>query len=472
MFFGITGHVALKINVPVNSSSDTVGQKFDSALRSAWATLRHDHPTIASQVKFDDKDDTWVKEYHHDSGNWMENTLKWIDKGKTGVEWANSDPPAPLLPTIFVVVPPASSADVVSRDIVLRSPHDVIDGIGTLLLLGNFIRLTAQHYESGASPLDVQPLNSESLKQALSPPYRIAAAVPEVATEAVQKRLSAIRTAAAADASNDADEVMTLPFKPGALVPGAHKRVDLKIPEDKTKKLLDACKKQGATVTHAFHAAITIALRDMQEVTENARVVQYVGYILRNERQHCKAPYEGNAHPAGVYHSISSGKLTVKLKVPGSKEGSPGMPERTEEFVRVLHQMRDYYNGVRDDELHYAIVPSLWAIGSAPILDELGNLPRPLSIPLPSATPSASISSMGRIDQLIAPEYGPIQTHDPWVTGEELRNGYGLFLGAHRGSLSLSTAYNDAWHDQADAAAFLERCWEVVATSFGISSGG
>jgi hypothetical protein len=107
MFFGITGHVALKINVPVNSSSDTVGQKFDSALRSAWASLRHDHPTIASQVKFDDKDDTWVKEYHHDSGNWMENTLKWIDKGKTGVEWANSDPPAPLLPTIFVVVPPA-----------------------------------------------------------------------------------------------------------------------------------------------------------------------------------------------------------------------------------------------------------------------------------------------------------------------------------------------------------------------------
>lgn len=73
---------------------------------------------------------------------------------------------------------------------------------------------------------------------------------------------------------------------------------------------------------------------------------------------------------------------------------------------------------------------------------------------------------MGRIDDIIPPQTGVLRVYEPWVTGEELRNGLGLFLGTHRGVLCLSAAYNDAWHDEHEAAEFLKRCQDIVFKGF------
>ena len=75
---------------------------------------------------------------------------------------------------------------------------------------------------------------------------------------------------------------------------------------------------------------------------------------------------------------------------------------------------------------------------------------------------------MGRTDGIVFPETGAFSTRDPWVTGEELGNGLGLFLGTSRGELCLSAAYNDAWHTEADVERYLKRCKDVVLSSFGI----
>lgn len=45
-----------------------------------------------------------------------------------GLDWCNSDPLAPEVPTLFVITPPygnGSEKATVRLDLVLRSPHDI-----------------------------------------------------------------------------------------------------------------------------------------------------------------------------------------------------------------------------------------------------------------------------------------------------------------------------------------------------------
>ncbi|KAL1878096.1 hypothetical protein VTK73DRAFT_8057 [Phialemonium thermophilum] len=458
-FFHMTGHLSLRVRVPESESRDSLEQRLDIALSKAWLALRFHHPLIASQVKLDLTRNRYVKEYPVNPGGWLEETFVSVSTGQTGVEWANNDPPAPLLPILNVISPPVDDNNFILRDLVFRSPHDIIDGIGTLLLLDNFIRLAAEALEHAES-YEPPSLQDPRILENLSPPFRVAAAVPPRPSETITRRLENIAAAEKADAIIDAD-VVVLPYKIGATVPGVHKRVEVKLPSAHTSKLAVACKNLGVTVTHAFHAALVLALRDLQPQSDGPRLVQYVGYLLRNERSNCVPPYNDHRHPTGVYHSASGEKLIVKMKVPGE------LGDKKSEFLLIVRQIKDFYTSVRDDPEHYALAPYLWA-RSTPPLPNSSNTSTATSVPLPSKSPSASISSMGRIDTIIAHNHGPIEIYNPWVTGEELRNGLGLFLGTFREHLSLSAAYNDAWHDRADVIEFLRCCVDVVDSGLGI----
>ncbi|KAF3046842.1 hypothetical protein E8E11_009042 [Didymella keratinophila] len=55
---------------------------------------------------------------------------------------------------------------------------------------------------------------------------------------------------------------------------------------------------------------------------------------------------------------------------------------------------------------------------------------------------------MGKLDNIVAPQYRSFSVKNPWVTGEELGTGIGVFLGTWQGQLQLSAAYNKGWHDK------------------------
>lgn len=261
-------------------------------------------------------------------------------------------------------------------------------------------------------------------------------------------------------------EPFGLPHKAGVLVPGVHKRVELGLPPDEIKSLLAAWKRVGATVTHVFHAAIALVLRDLQTKTDQPRPVRYINYLLRNERGSCHPPFNDHRHPTGVYHSISGNKLVVNMTIPAWYSSLDEKLDNKGELLRVVEQIKNFYTAVRDDPDHYALAPHLAAKGTAPLPTE--TQPGPPPIPAPSEIAPVSIPSMGRIDNIIAHRHGAIEVFDPWVTGEELRNRFGLFLGTFRGSLSLSAAYNDAWHDEMEASGFLGQRMKVVRISLGV----
>ncbi|KAJ4307526.1 hypothetical protein N0V84_012669 [Fusarium piperis] len=461
MFFGMTGHVSLTIDVAQGTSQEDAELQVDKALRKAWLALRYAHPTLAAEVNENAQTGEWAKTYRQFEGEsdkdaWLERTLVHISTSQTGNEWANSDPPAPKVPTMFVLHLPADvGASLVRRDLVFRSPHDIIDGIGTLMMLNNFIARAAQAYEKGDS-FEI-PIFDGSESANLSPSYRLAAHVPPQLTEAQKKRVEEIAAQKAAVASDPSVEQLSLPFKSGPLLPGRHQRLALTLSQEQTKRLVTACKAVGATPTHVFHAAVAMVMRDVQEPRLETKRVRYINYILRNERASCVEPYSTPLHSAAVYHSVSGQSLIVDMDLPAA--GAKIDPkQRREEFLSVLETMKDFYHTVKKDKEHYILTPNLWALGNP----TLPASPRPLPVPPPKAHPSVSISSMGRTDAIVAPETGAFSTRDPWVTGEELGNGLGLFLGTSRGELCLSAAYNDAWHTSDEVQQYLEHCKEVV----------
>ncbi|KAI9035133.1 uncharacterized protein KD926_004484 [Aspergillus affinis] len=471
VFFAMTGHISLSVPVQKDSSHRETLDRVYGALRRAWLQLRYDHPTIASWTEFNSVSQKCKKVYQEFGSDltkdvWLDHTVQVVSTGVTGQEWCNQDPPVPKLPTIIMVIPsvkPSQENGFFHCDLVLRCHHDVIDGIGTLHLLDNLIKNASGAYDRLSTPSNLA-FGNESKN--LSPPLRVAASIPTTLSSEQQAQFDKL---AAYNASlRSGVEIAALPFTRGAQTPGKHQRVALTLSRDHTQKILTACKKMGSSVTHAYHAGIAIIVRDLQARSAEERTVRYFNYCLINERSHCNPPYNTPSHAASVYHSVSGRSLIVDMTVPaiGDKTEAASESAETSEFKRVASEIKQHYLEICDDTGHIPKVPHYWAKGTPPY-PEPDEYPVP-PVPGPNESPSVSISSMGVIDNIIALTRGVFQLSDPWVTGEELGTGLGVFLGTFRGRLALSAAYNDAWHNKEEAVDFLTQCNEVVCRGLGL----
>ncbi|KAL7928188.1 hypothetical protein V8C35DRAFT_333426 [Trichoderma chlorosporum] len=473
MFFAITGHISLTVTLSPNLSIEEEGIRVEQALRNAWIRLRHDHPTIASRVDFDHQHKKLRKSYttlpNDDRGNnlesWLKSTFRTVSTDLTGIEWCNSDPPAPDFPTIFVITSRRSDAadtTVLRRDIVLRSPHDILDGMGTLHLFNNLFIHASKAYSLQSSYV-VPCFGTEWVN--LSPPLRVAAATPPTLTESQKLRLDEAR---AHNASLQTGiEIACIPVISGVQLPGRHQRVDRKLSTKRTLRLLTACKELGVTPTHVYHAAIAMVVRDLQKRRERERFVRYIAYCLINERQNCECPFNTPKHAAAVYHSSSGKRQAIDLRVPASNEVKPPCEndnEIKEEFLQTVLLVKEFYQQSSRKE-HIELIASHWAASALPFPLS------PLPVPNPNPLPSITLSSMGIVDRVISPRHGDFQLHDPWVTGEELRTDLGLFLGSWTGSLTLSGVFNDAWHNAEEVLGILQSCESIAFKGLGILFG-
>lgn len=302
----------------------------------------------------------------------MLETLQWVDTTQTGAEWANSDPPAPHIPTLFVI-PQASQPGRYRLDLILRSPHDIVDGSGALMFLNILLERLQVAYEGGHA-CETPKLDGTEVAN-LSPAYRVAANVPARLSPQQQTRFEANQAQKAAAGETDGPvRLLVLPHKQGAVLPGKHQRAALTLSEAVTRDLIAACKRSDITVTHAYHAAIAMVMRDIQKREAEDIPVKYVNYILRDDRKSCAEPYCTPAHAVSVYHSVSGQSLVAEMTL-GSVD-SPASNGRREEFQRTANLMKKFYEGVRDDLEHYLMAPSI--LGAAcPPLPERGQRSRP-----------------------------------------------------------------------------------------------
>ncbi|KAF2830022.1 hypothetical protein CC86DRAFT_367901 [Ophiobolus disseminans] len=473
MFFAITGLVSLHISLSEQLSLPETSQLVERALREAWLRLRYDHPTIASYVAYDVFEGRWIKTYNaftqgfvnDQTEEWLQATFVPITSTLSGQEWCNSDPLAPKFPTLFIITSPdpVGTGRTLRYDLVIRSPHDIMDGIGTLQLLDNLLRHAAQAFEI---PNSWSPPPPGSECRNLSPPLRIAAAIPPILTLDQQDCLQ--RIIARNEPLRRDIEVLTMPFKRGKMVPGKHQRIAHELSVFDTARVLEECKRHDATITHVYHAAVAITVRDKQVRGPTSRQARYINYALINERSKCIEDYGSAKHAAAVYHSVSGDALALDVTIPAAKQDERNQEQDREEFRTLTKLVKQFYHEVRDSPDNLALAPSFWSMAT-PHLTNPASAPHETPIPSPNEAPSVSISSMGVVEKIVAPQHGPFKIDDAWVTGEELGTGLGIFLGTWEGILRLSAAYNDAWHDKEEVGAFLDRLQEVVWNGLGLN---
>ncbi|KAL6915283.1 hypothetical protein FSST1_006778 [Fusarium sambucinum] len=456
MPFAITGHVTLTVD---HTSPPSSPQSVNAALRTAWCRVRQDHPSIASKVEYSFDNKTFRRIYRtirncSDKEDWLRSTFFEIVNGQTGTEFANSDPPALEIPILFVITPPPHEHGAECREIVIRAPHCTIDGIGTLMLLNNLLKhasdaLHGQFLHNLPEFYGVEVSN-------LSPPYRTAAQVPAELNPAQQAKVDKMAYDHVFFAeSKSTRHYLSLPFKQGAQIPGRHQRIDIIIDRIKTGQILAGCKRLGVTVTHAFNASIPFAMRELQGGTEQPELY-YRCDLLRNLRQFCEEPFNTSKHPVTAYHVGSM--FGFETKVP-KYSGGKSLPK---EFQRLLQEVKDFYRRVGNDSNHPFLAAYVWT-NWLRTLPEIKKNPDPG--PTPSPAPGVSLSSLGRVDELLPEKVGSFEISKPWVTGEELGNGYGIFLTSHRGEMNVTAAYNEAWHDEKDVRDFLESCIQILWVS-------
>ncbi|KAF1916911.1 hypothetical protein BDU57DRAFT_498028 [Ampelomyces quisqualis] len=467
MAFAITGFLSFSVAASDSSSLSETHQLVQLALRSAWIRLRYSHPTIASHVEYDSVNQKWIKSYtacrpespSDQLEEWLQATFIPITSSVSGLEWCNSDPIAPKCPSLFVITPPREDEDEVRtlrHNLVIRSPHDIIDGIGTLQLLNSLLFYAAEAFNQ---PETWVPPPPRSECQDLSPPLRVAAAIPPMLTLAQQVRLQSIITRNFS--LREGVQVLTLPLKRGSLLPGKHQRIAHEATAVDTARILEACKFLNATVTHVYHAAVAISLRDMQESGQDSRQVRYISYALLNKRSKCAGEYRTSKHAATVYHSVSGDNLSLDLVIPSAAEKITNDQEQP-----CVKEVGDFYRaqGSPDD----LVLAPLFMSMATPHIENPTLAPHEVPIPDPNMSPSVSLSSIGVIDKIIKPQHGPFRVDKPWVTGEELGTGLGVFLGTWNGKLQLSAAYNDAWHIKEEVDAYLNLCQKVVRKGLGL----
>ncbi|RAL13388.1 uncharacterized protein BO97DRAFT_450053 [Aspergillus homomorphus CBS 101889] len=455
-FFAMTGFIALSLPIAAESSRPEIETRMEDALRKAWLQLRYAHPTIASRVEYSRLEGRCKKVYETFSSScmqedWLDRTFCVVDEGVTGIEWCNCDPPVPELPTLFLIKTPYRDEGRIRADVVLRAHHDIIDGVGTLMLFDNLLGHAARAYEE-QSAYELPRFGGEWVN--LSPSLRVAASIPAQMMPAQEERMREVLEFNAG--LRRGVEVASVPFKQDSALPGRHQRVAITLAAETTKRLLETCRAARLSITHAYHTAVALCVRDAQDRRPTERMVRYVNYSLINERSRCAEPYSTPAHPAAVYHSVSGRGLAVDLVVPASSDSADVAADSTRrhEFKETAGTIRDFYLGIRDDAEHINLVPAYWAMSTLSYPAD-GKTP---PVPPRNETPSVSISSMGVLDSMIQHRHGDFEVDDPWVTGEELGTGLGLFLGTWKGRLTLSAAYNEAFHEQKEVLEFLQKC--------------
>ncbi|KAH7116839.1 hypothetical protein B0J11DRAFT_592857 [Dendryphion nanum] len=492
MFFAITGHISLSVPISPGQIVQDQEHRVEEALRKAWICIRYDHPTIASWTEFNEKENKCKKIYEtvSDAAGGLKNQRAWLKQSFqtlaldiATLEWCNSDPPAPKLPTLFIITPPSpptTNPKTIRRDIVLRSPHDILDGMGTLHLLNNLITHAHKAYELQAS-FQLPVFGSEYTN--LSPPFRVAANIlptPTSAQLSLHNELLACNTAARSSPSH---ALLTSPFTPGPLIPGKHQHANLSLSPSQTTALLNACKARNVTITHAFHASIALYLRSLSHTTKNpSHPLRYISYALVNERPSCVPPFNSPKHPVSVYHSVSANSLIVDMAASNLSSPSPisqsgdnnddDDEQYRQDFTTVLAQVSSFYSSLKtsrstDPNTHLSLIPLQFSASTPkPTFSPYPSLPPPL--PAPNTRPSISISSLGRIDDVIAPVHGDgvFVVGEPWVTGEELGTGMGVFLGSWEGGLRVGIVWNDAWYQGGEGRGVLEGVVRGVGRGF------
>ncbi|KAK7431984.1 hypothetical protein QQZ08_001604 [Neonectria magnoliae] len=193
--FPATASASFAVPVPESDDVEVVGRQVEAAVIGAWVALRTECPMLGSWIQYDFEAGDWKKVFSsfHDSDDYAIAQEEWLSRTFSTAQseacrkWSANDR-AFKLPTLALVKSLPEQSDMVSGSVYLRSPHDMIDGIGILQLLNRLFDLASNAYH-GAT---FDRVSYAHKVDRLSPPLRLALGIPAQPTESQKQRFAEI----------------------------------------------------------------------------------------------------------------------------------------------------------------------------------------------------------------------------------------------------------------------------------------
>ncbi|KAL1984497.1 hypothetical protein VTN96DRAFT_9096 [Rasamsonia emersonii] len=412
----ISGRIRLKSAPPVPQ------------LQQAWKALRHQYPQIAAVANEAGDKFVYTVPSPEALDAWLQETLI-VDTSSSADSLYSTLTPSPIFKLYFL--PHA-------RELLFRTPHWRIDGIGLLHLQHAFLRLLAE-----GAPAEITFDGSEAARLALS--LDEAASVPQEVTSEISQAADA--ELGAFLAGQPAITIATLSNQ----LPAATQRYGISLPVDLSQRIIAASKARGFTVTTSVHAALVVAtqphaLHDDDPSTRGTPGGKYTTLNVVDLRKYLPVPWNGSQAAVSVYHT--GVPCTVDL-------------DQHRHFTSIATVLgAGYKRDLRKDEprnmfgfLSEYVRKVLELLGATP--DDLLEVP---------AHPQ--LSSLGVINDYVQTRYegktATVEVEDWWVAVEVANRLLQSYVWTWNGQLHLGVNYNEAFYERSFVKQFVEEWKEVL----------
>ncbi|KAF2661267.1 hypothetical protein K491DRAFT_673941 [Lophiostoma macrostomum CBS 122681] len=396
------------------------------ALRETWLKIRYHHPLIAAHLHIDENRFEYATPDEQALQAWLSDSFFVHDK-ETVDEFLLQAGWSDLSSLHFF---PNSS------EIIMRTHHWLVDGVGAFHLAHRFCELFAK---GGPAP----QFGDEA--QFLPPCLLDAAGLPGGGDEAAQHKAQARFMDFAANLPS-----IGLPTEHSPTGPGGSKRQHISFPREKLDALLKACRAKDTTIAAAVHAAVAVATQEKaynSDVAKNFTSVAFFDY-----RKYLPAPYcDSRQYPMGVWI------LGLPFSLPST------------DFATHVETCRKVYKQpvARD------VFPlfDAYEVFCGMMADAFGAPPSP-GIPLPSQPQLSSIGLIDGKDGKIQRSYSSERSAtilrvepvlDSMVTTPV------LFQWTFDNVFYINACYNEKWNTDDFIADFLQIVGRVLMESMGVA---
>lgn len=394
-------------------SRDTSTDDTEAALRHAWKSLRYIQPQIAASLH--------GSSIHYDVPqiadleSWMMKTF--LVEAVLTVDELLASPRRSSLPTLHYL--PKTS------ELLFRSSHWRIDAIGATSLMNLLFKLLAE-----PSPVS---FGDEGKK--LTPGRDEAARFPQVISQADDDAAASLLLEYTTNLPS-----LGLPIQLVNEISSAISRVEARLSRTTTTSVVAICKKQDISVTTAVHAALVVALQELDSDLSSAE--RYTTWGTFNYRPYVDPSYTNPAiHPVAVMQC----SLPISFIASDFQENASSLKS----FYRQLQNPFD------SATLHTTLAPYTRKCAA------LINQPLPRGMPQPT---EPLLHGIGTLDRYLDGKYGQgaVEITDFWLGGVVLTRQPLFYVWMWQEKITLSMCYNQQYYTAGFMSSFIQRVEGVL----------
>lgn len=418
----------------------------EESLRQAWKDIRPDFPTIAAIV------DPKTREIvvRSDDASTVDS---WLQKSFQVHDGINADELFSAFRSQFCITLHFLRD---TNQLVIQTPHTLLDGRGTLYLFRALFTKLSKQSQSHVNGDHVNVELKADLN--LTRPYDEWLGVSQVPSEKNLQEAQSIFQRVLLQ-----EKPIRLPGVDFASQPRKPVHRDLSLEEESTRAVIEACKRKGFSVTSAWHAALAVTTQvSWLLFGTNRRMISYLdasflNHLIVTDGQSLQA-MQSSAGEEGIsyaqfttidlrrwfppsfiphQHSIATLQTALPFRIDLEKDQT---------FDNLSQSLNKQYRAPFAFADDFSFLGPYMAMSRQII--ESGAAP-------PSSTPY--LSSMGVVDDFLAPRYGDWELDGFWVSSTMMTGDFQMYLWTWRGRMVFSACYNEGFYESERVDAILKR---------------